>query len=147
MFKREWTKLKKCQQQKPNKTPAQSYCLFKWTLEMVALYLYLLRIPISCCEGSSYSSWGPATIRQLCTIKNITLQNVTFHNTLSVCPQATILPHIYNTKPMCMCVCRVRVLACVCVFVCLCLCLCSPWCSIRCIYICFFLSDSTACIS
>jgi hypothetical protein len=30
-----------------------------------SLYCYLLGIPISCCQGSSYSSWGPNTLRYL----------------------------------------------------------------------------------
>ena len=34
------------------------------TQRVASLYLYLLRIPISCCQSSSYSSWGPAKLRQ-----------------------------------------------------------------------------------
>uniref|UniRef100_A0A8C7LIH8 Paired box 4 n=1 Tax=Oncorhynchus kisutch TaxID=8019 RepID=A0A8C7LIH8_ONCKI len=32
------------------------------------VYFCLLWIPICCCQGNSYSSWGPATLRQLKTI-------------------------------------------------------------------------------
>ncbi|XP_055721794.1 transmembrane protein 59 isoform X2 [Salvelinus fontinalis] len=33
--------------------------------EKLSIYLYLLWIPISSCQSSSYSSWGPAKLRQL----------------------------------------------------------------------------------
>ena len=43
-------------------------------------------------------------------------------NTISVCPQAhSPLPHIYNTKSMCMCVYSVYVIMCMCLCLCLCL--------------------------
>ena len=71
---------------------------------------YLLWILISCCQGSNYSSWGPATSRQLYTITNITWHYISEHFSQHVkCVPSGLYSTItycifYYTKSMCMCV-------------------------------------------
>ena len=91
------------------------------------LYLYILWIPINCCQSSSYSFKIKAVYTSLKTLQYIHR----FHNTLCAFRPLLYHYHIFTILNPCACYC-------VCVSVPMFLLLHSPRCSIRCSFNLFF---------
>jgi hypothetical protein len=113
------------------------------------MYLFLLWILISCCLGSSYSSWGPAKLRQVYIIfKTLHYISQQISQHIKCVPSGhysttTYLQHKIHVYVCVQCVCYyVGVYACVCA----CVSSQSPL-SHKVYFYQFFQSDFTACMS